>query len=757
LLGWLQSVVKYFSSSISKKIIIPYAVLTLILAAMGIFVITRLVAISFEDRLKNQLLEAGRVVSDEVVNRERLRLEIERVVANTIGVADALVDRDTGALEELVSPIIANAKVIDSIIIVDTQGREVLRFQRESAGTNVLVNTITDSNLDLSDWPSVGQVLANPEGNKETQLARDFDTNELIIYTVGPIRTTEGVVGAALVGTYLSKEVEVLQKLALAQLTLFNRSGEVMATTFALNKKEQAEVFSAFTPERFQQVIDSKDVTLLEQVDLPESDSLTVSERNYRLAYAPFILRGRIYGVYAVALPTNFITETTGQSRDLLIFIFSVGVVVVFGVGYVISRRITRPILRLVETSKAISKGDLSQRTGLTGNDEVGYLATTFDDMTAELQRLLQIQKEEASKLNAILNSIADGVIVQDLDGNILVQNPAATKIIDEVGHDFVQAVPQAAREDIPQPQKQSYASLIEYLAKLEFREAERIEVGQKVLSALSAPVITSDNIQLGTVVVLRDITAEVESQKLKDDFITSVSHELKTPLAAVRGYSQLLRMILEMKTLDETDRRQLSILDTMDKELGDLDNLIQAMLDLSQIDAGELGIDREPLNLSELIKTEVTHWHEKMEERELHFSAQLVDEPIWVEGDQNRLARVLHNLLKNAHDYTLPGGNVEVRVKRQNGQAQVDVKDTGVGISEEHQRYLFSRFYRAIHNESTFEQSGAGLGLYMSKAIVEAHNGEMWLESSVNKGSTFSFTLSIVDPDEFDDGDFDE
>jgi signal transduction histidine kinase len=108
-----------------------------------------------------------------------------------------------------------------------------------------------------------------------------------------------------------------------------------------------------------------------------------------------------------------------------------------------------------------------------------------------------------------------------------------------------------------------------------------------------------------------------------------------------------------------------------------------------------------------------------------------------------------MHKLIKNAHDYTLPGGRIEVLVKRENGRAQVEVKDTGVGISEEDQHFLYTRFFRAIHDENTYEVSGAGLGLYMSKAIVEAHDGEMWMQSKLNQGSTFSFALPVVDPDD--------
>jgi PAS domain S-box-containing protein len=754
--GWLQAAVKYYSSSISKKIVVPYVLLTLILAAMGIFIVTRLVATSFEQRLNGQLLEAGRIVSDEVVNRERFRLEIERVVVNTIGVADALANRNTAELDELVYPIIANARTIDSIILVDTQGKEVLRFQRDVQNPGGLVETTANNNLDLSAWPSVQQVLANPEGNKETQLARDLKTEELIVYTVGPVRDEAGAVGAALVGTYLANEISYLHNLALAQLVLFDEHGSVIATTLALNPQEQAEAFELFSPERYRQVVRDQKVTLLDEVALPEEEEagnrLTIRGRNYRLAYAPFILRNRVYGVYAVALATNFVTETTGRSQALLIGLFTVGALAVLYIGSAISRRISRPILQLVQTSQAIASGDLDQRSGLKGEDEIGFLASTFDDMTARLQYLLKLQKEEATKLNAILNSIADGVIFQDLKGEVLIINPAAEAILGKLAQDLAPTLTSdqgiATKAEIDT----QIDLVLDHLANLDFRETDRFEVGRYFLSALSAPVVTSDQVNLGNVVVLRDITREVESEKLKDEFITSISHELKTPLTAIKGYNSLLKMMLEMKSQDQIDERQLSIVNTMEKELNDLDNIIQAMLDLSQIDAGELGVDQEPVDLSVLVEEEAQNWSAKMEERELEFVTRVPNEPVWVMGDQNRLTRVMYNLIKNAHDYTLPGGKVEVSIKRKNGRAQVDIADNGVGIPEEDQPFLYRRFFRAIHNEHTFEVSGAGLGLYISKAIVEAHNGEMWVESKVNQGSTFSFSLPVADEADLDD-----
>jgi signal transduction histidine kinase len=136
------------------------------------------------------------------------------------------------------------------------------------------------------------------------------------------------------------------------------------------------------------------------------------------------------------------------------------------------------------------------------------------------------------------------------------------------------------------------------------------------------------------------------------------------------------------------------------------------------------------------------------MEERQIDFSVELPSQPTWILGDQTRLTRVIHNLIKNAWQYTLPGGKVAVMVHRNGEQVQTDVSDTGVGIAPEDQRYLFTRFVRAIHAEHSFELSGAGLGLYTSRAIVEAHGGKLWMNSQLNKGSTFSFTLPLTEVD---------
>jgi len=235
--------------------------------------------------------------------------------------------------------------------------------------------------------------------------------------------------------------------------------------------------------------------------------------------------------------------------------------------------------------------------------------------------------------------------------------------------------------------------------------------------------------------------TLQEEANRLKDDFFAAISHELRTPLTAIKGYNNLLRMMAANKL----DERELDFIDTIDANVTQTLNLLQDMLDLSRIEAGGLGSSQEPVNLSELIEIEAKKWTVMMNEKEISLNINLPDQPIWVEGDWNRLTQVTHNLLSNAYNYTSPGGQVEIIVKYEGNFGRVDVKDTGIGISKTYQPFLFTRFFRSPQEERGDYASGTGLGLYICKAIIEAHHGKIWVESEPNQGSNFSFTLPMI------------
>ena len=699
--AWLRTGLSRFLANPPNKIITRYDLLVLILVACWSFITTQLTTGFFETRFKDKImLDAARQVSNQVTNQEQIRLEIARAAANTAGLPEALAGADFQKLPELISPLMLTHQNIDSLMLVDAQGRPGLYVQRQAVDSSPLIPIEIEPHLGVLTWPAVFRVLSAAEDQPEaTQLVQEPVLNEWVIYTIGPVRTQEGIVGAALVGTFLKKEITALHSLTLTELTLLNEPGQVLASTLAQNEAEVAQILGVLTPERYQAVIAQENVLLPARLaGSPETENgdIEVQGQTYRLAYIPFMLRGQAYGVYTAALPMNFIAATYARDKNILSLVFTIGVTTFFGIGYLVSRRI-RP--------------------------------------------LLKTQAEETSELNTVLNSIADGVIVRDLAGNIKTMNLSAQKILNSVTSNLASSSKDDATRQARAQARLS--SLLTYLAGLPFYTTQDIEIGGLVLSTRAAPVATLDGEQFGAVFVLRDITPEVEAHKLKDDFIMSISHELRTPLAAIKGYNDLLK-VTARGTLNE---QQGVFIEGIEQNTVNLQDLIQKMLDLSQISAGALGIDREPVDLSELIKTEAQKWADEMAAKGLSYEVHTPAEPVWVEGDQERLSEVVHNLVKNAYQYTLAPGSVAISMKQVNGQVQVAVRDTGVGIPRKDQPFLFSRFFRATREEDNFEIGGAGLGLFISKAILEAHGGQIWFESEIHQGSTFSFALPTIIP----------
>ncbi|MDM8519935.1 ATP-binding protein, partial [Anaerolineales bacterium HSG6] len=744
--SWFSRIVP---ASIRFKIIIPYIVITLGIAAIGTYVVTWLVTDSLEERFVNQLQAAGSLMTEAVVSQEQLRLDVSRVIANTSGVAEAAGSGDWQTIEGFVRPIMGTNTGIDHVLLVDNDSKEVRRFYRDVGQLEPGFNTQINSGVNLKNWSSVSQVLADSEGKtKVVEIAIDDVTRELMIYTVAPLPGIEGLGGAVLVGNYLRDQARSLKELSTANAILLNPQREILASTLQLGPDDQANLKRLLPTNKYQQILvkqyqeDSEDREIL-------FDNIQLGSQEYKLTYAPFILQGHSQGLIVVALPTNFVTETTNLNRSIFIAVFSFGVVIVLGIGFYVAREIIRPITRLVTVSKAITAGDLDQRSGLTGDDEVAVLAANFDAMTTELQHKNQTLEEQAGKLQAILSSMADGVIVRDMAGKMLTQNPAVDEIMKQIKKSLKRGGGDKANKD-PWPQ------LLRSLDNLEYFEPRKIELGQQTLSAMAAPVTTSDEQSIGSVVVLRDITREVESEKLKDNFISSTSHELKTPLTAMKGYQAVVDMLLQQssKKIDDRIYKQVSgNLTKIKQEIYDLDNVVQSMLDLSQIDADAFDVEPEPLDLVYLIENITPAWQDKMADKELTLEISLPegDDGVWVNGNHERITQVLQHIIKNSHDYTLVG-QVDIILERVEDKAEITVKDTGVGILEEDMRYLFTRFFRAIHEQSTYAIAGAGLGLYLSKAIIELHNGYIQVDSVEYSGTTVRIVLPAIEPPDDDD-----
>ncbi len=728
LTGFLHRIMRTagsLASSIRTKIVLPYAVLTLAVATVGTFVVTQLVAGSLEERFDNQLVDAGRVASDSVVRKEREHLKVLRAMAFTEGVNDAVVSKDIHTLNELLVPVAVNYKV-HSAEVTDDLGRELLGFRHHKGSDDVRDYTLT-TGTDLSTWPIVGPILAgqvDQYGDKFVMLVKE--PNGYVFYTGGAIKQEERIVGAVLLGTYLDDLVADIKGEALADVTFYDDQGQVLDTTFR-GGGEQVHDILEMPHALVQDIQDRPEETLQDSVDL--------YGRKYGIVYGPLQIRESLLGIFSVALPRTFILEKAATSRIQFGIIFTLAMLLVFVIGYPISRRIIIPIVHLVQTSRAVAAGDLSQQTGIRRSDEIGMLASSFDQMTQSLRERTRELEEEATKVRAILESIADGVIVEDKSGQIIMVNPAAERILGSLSEDF----PVYPIREMPAIHAKGEPS------SADSSEDRRFEAGGKVVSAREAPVVTKDGVELGEVLVFRDITREVEVDRLKDEFIENVSHELRTPLTSIKGYSELLMLTAKDK-LDEQQRKSVSYISQRSSQLM---TMIGELLDMTDIAAGTLGLDLAPTSLDKLISEVMDSWQERIEEKQLTAVAQLPDDLPQVLADRNRVKRVFHNLISNAYNYTMPGGNITVTAYTDGDKVRVDAEDTGVGISKPDQSRLFTRFFRAREVPHD-DVRGAGLGLYVAKALIEAHGERIWLErSKLGEGSVFSFTLPIAENQE--------
>ncbi len=726
---WLRS------SNIRWKIIVPYLFLTLVVAVIGIYVVLTLVAGSLDERLDNHLLEAGRAVLNGFARVEIDHMESATILGATRGVAQALVDHDYETFAQLVVPF-ASTQNSGVLIVVDSAGDTVLNMLRQG-------DKIEPISLDFDAtylWP-IRELLAeaSPSASPRRAVGLHPVDGRYYYFTAVPLPAgPDGeFLGVLLIGTALDMLLPNLKSSSMADIIVYMPEGQAVATTLTsgLTEDEKTTLLSviSISPDLYTQVYESEAKTRIENV--------TINQRAYRLSRGPLIVARDRLTIFAVVLPSNFIIDTNTASRNTYILIFTAAMAAVILLGVGVARRITTPLDTLVKTSQAVAEGNLQQRTGIRRADEIGALATTFDQMTERLgertvalQAALQVQKETATRMRSILSSIGDGVLLEDTEGNITSLNKAAESMLEDMALHFLSG----PMRELPVADKDGdvNARLNPWLL-----ERRRFQVANKVYTAHSASVATDENENLGTVIVLRDVTVEVEAEQLKDAFVAHVSHELRTPLTAIKGYTALL-LATAGSTLSQT---QHGFLDRISRQTDNLVFMINALLDFSEVESGgRLGLRQEPLSLSALVDEIYKEWRPQMEEKSLAFTLEMEPDIPLVNADVARLRWALINLVRNAYQYTDSGGTVSMHLSSSYDRVSFEVTDTGVGISVEDQRRLFSRFHRVMQSRDD-NVRGLGLGLYVTKAIVEAHGGYIQVISEVGGGSTFTLVLPAM------------
>lgn len=371
-------------SGLRMQMVIPYAVLTLLAAMAGIYVITRLVSSSVRERFVNQLVEANRVAGDLIVQREEVHLENLRLMAFTQGVPEAILENDADRIESLLYPLVLNENV-HSLTVVNLEGTEIISMVKDPESDEYQLSYGGDlSDLELVTLPLSG--FEDDVGDKFSSL--ENTSYGYYILTSAPVYNADSqLTGALIVGTYLDSLAADLKAQALADIIVLDHTGALLATTFP----QLGENFSEL----------SLSTTEVSDIHPSLTKEYSLSLRNYEAIYAPLVVRQTDVGIVGVALPTNFIVSTEAISRNSLSLVFTIATAAIVVIGILLAYTIAKPILRLRDVALTVASGDLNQRSGLHRRDEIGQLAESFDTMITNLQERT-VELVQSEKLSAV-------------------------------------------------------------------------------------------------------------------------------------------------------------------------------------------------------------------------------------------------------------------------------------------------------------------------------------------------------------------
>jgi PAS domain S-box-containing protein len=441
---------------------------------------------------------------------------------------------------------------------------------------------------------------------------------------------------------------------------------------------------------------------------------------------------------------------TTRQSLIRILFIVAMAVgIAALGLAWFSGRRITRPIQLLTDTAQAVREGDLKAQAPITGDDEVGRLGETFNDMTSSLFKMTNDLREAAreehrlrARIETIIQSMADGLVATDADHTIVAFNREAESLTGiKARHALGKPITTIldARDNQGDVVSLPIYDLTEgfvdniYIAR---RNGDRVSI-----AAVGAVLKDDEGAITGGVTVLRDMTREREVERMKSEFLANISHELRTPLTPIKGYAE----ILGRKDLprEKTVKFVAGILEST----GRLERIVELLVDFSAMEAGRLAPRAKPVDIKEMLDQLAFDW--KIRAPNHTFEVDVPTKLPEVAGDERLLRRSLQEVIDNAVKFSPRGGRVTLAAKgsgtedreRRYRTVQVIITDEGIGIHPEDISKVFTDFHQ-LDGSETRSYGGLGLGLAFVQRIVEAHGGTATVDSVVDRGTTMTITL---------------
>lgn len=435
----------------------------------------------------------------------------------------------------------------------------------------------------------------------------------------------------------------------------------------------------------------------------------------------------------------------------------------IFTILLVFQLLVINPLSTVTKAAREIADGNLEKRVVVDRSDEVGAFASSFNEMadklqqlsvgleqkvvakTAELGQKVKDTASERSKYEAIIQGVSDGLIVTDNSGTIFLMNTIASQILllPPKVYSGIRIFELFSLLDTNEksvnPQQWPYikATLTGTKSTEDFLYV--LPNGRKIeLNITASPFLGGGKI-MGAITIIRDVTKERQVDRMKTEFISLASHQLRTPLSAIRWFTEMLLNGDAGKLNPEQEEFAKNVSDSTQRMI----DLVNSLLNISRIESGRISIDPKPTNLKELLDTVIVEVKLKADQRKQHIIVSVHEGLPIISLDPKLIRQVFLNLLTNAIKYTPEGGEISVFISKKDKEIISQVSDNGYGIPKEQQGRIFERFFRAA-NIIKKETDGTGLGLYLIKAIIESSHGKIWFQSEENKGTSFFFSLPL-------------
>ncbi|MCK4917352.1 MAG: HAMP domain-containing protein [Candidatus Omnitrophica bacterium] len=437
-------------------------------------------------------------------------------------------------------------------------------------------------------------------------------------------------------------------------------------------------------------------------------------------------------GIIRLSIPLLEVELISNRLKKLLLISFLVAFAITILISFLSSIFISKPIREISLISKEIAQGNFSKKIFITSDDEIGDLAKSFNFMSEQIRLRVQKITANKSRLEAVLLSMFEGVMVIDFKGVVLLMNQPLKNFLC-VKEEFEGKRPLEVIRNI---EIQEIADKVLKLKKgVKSCEISILVPEEKILLVNAAPILREGKSE-GAVLVFHDITNLRRLENIRQDFVANVSHELRTPVSSIKGYAETL---LDGALGDKENAKE--FLKIIHSDSDRLAKLINDLLDLSRIESDKLNLALKPCVLDLVVRRVVSGLEIQAKAKLLTININIPKNISRIKADENRIAQVLLNLIDNAVKYTNDQGKILISATDQGEFILVDVSDTGIGIPEKDISRLFERFYR-VDKARSRELGGTGLGLSIVKHIVSVHHGKVSVQSVLGQGSTFSFTI---------------